>query len=311
VAVAPNPALDRVAVAPGAARGGTVRATEYEDTPGGKALHVALVAHELGAEVQLVAPLGGARGARVRALLEEEGVETVVTSMAAETRGTYTVVDPDVGDVLEVIEPAPLLTASECDQFLAAVEEAVANATIVAVSGSLASGIPNSFVATVIGMGRGVGALTLVDVHGAALSAALIASPDLVKPNLSEARSVTGRNVGVEASVGELADVATDIVARGARGVWLSLGHRGSILVEDGKVWKLESEPRPIVSAVGCGDALLGGLAAGLARGESQVEAARLGAAAATDKLSRAHPGRVDRNGVETALGCVSVTRIG
>jgi fructose-1-phosphate kinase PfkB-like protein len=75
-------------------------------------------------------------------------------------------------------------------------------------------------------------------------------------------------------------------------------------------VWRLESEPRAMVSAVGCGDALLGGFAAGIARGESYLDAARLGAAAAADKLGRAHPGRVERDEVESAVPSVSVTRI-
>ena len=310
VAIAPNPSLDRVAVAPGAVHGGTVRATEYEDTPGGKALHVVLVAQELGADVQLVAPLGGPRGARVLELLEDERVPTVATQIADETRGTYIVVDPDVGEVLEVIEPAPTLTAAEFDRFLAATRAAISQATIVAISGSLASGIPDSFVATVIRLGREAGALTLVDVHGDTLVAALSAEPDLVKPNLSEARSLTGDTADEAAPLHELADLATDIASRGARAVWLSLGDRGSILVDDGAVWRLEVEPGPAVSAVGCGDALLGGLAAGLARGDSPVDAARLGAAAAADKLTRAHPGRVERSGVEAALSRVSASRI-
>src|SRR4029450_5208100 len=48
VAVSANPAIDRVARIEGPARGLT-RATEYVETPGGKAIHAACVAAELGA----------------------------------------------------------------------------------------------------------------------------------------------------------------------------------------------------------------------------------------------------------------------
>ena len=271
---------------------------------------MALVAHALGAQVRLVAPLGGPRGARVRALLEDEAVETVVVPIAEETRGTYTVVDPDQGDVLEVIEPPPTLSEAELGRFTAATEEAISSADIVVVSGSLAGGIPASFVATVVGLARRAGAVALVDAHGDALAAALAAEPDLVKPNLSEARALTGAALDEDAPRAKLVDLARTIRSRGPRAVWLSLGRRGSILVEDGAVWSFEAEHERPVSAVGCGDALLGGLAAGLAAGQSVRDAAALGVAAAADKLSRAHPGRVERMGVDAARGRIDVTRV-
>jgi fructose-1-phosphate kinase PfkB-like protein len=73
--------------------------------------------------------------------------------------------------------------------------------------------------------------------------------------------------------------------------VWLSLGADGSLLSTRDGTWRLTPPPsRAIVNAVGCGDALVGGLAAGLVRGLDLLEAARLGTAAATDKLAWLHP---------------------
>ena len=95
---------------------------------------------------------------------------------------------------------------------------------------------------------------------------------------------------------------------RFARLVWLTLGDRGSLLLdESGSAWRLTLDPPRLVSAVGCGDALLGGLAAGLARGLALLDAARLGVAAAADKLGRAHPGLVESEGVIALLPRVVV----
>ena len=71
--------------------------------------------------------------------------------------------------------------------------------------------------------------------------------------------------------------------------------------------WHLAG-PRPetVVNAVGSGDALVGGLAAGLARGLGLLEAAVLGTAAATDKLRHLHSGRVDRDAVERLLPAIT-----
>jgi len=60
-----------------------------------------------------------------------------------------------------------------------------------------------------------------------------------------------------------------------------------------------------VVNAVGCGDALAGGLAAGVARGLDLPDSAALGVAAAADKLGRLHSGRVDSAGVERLLAQV------
>ena len=57
--------------------------------------------------------------------------------------------------------------------------------------------------------------------------------------------------------------------------------------------------PARIVNAVGCGDALLGGLVAGpRGRARRSSDAAALGVAAATDKLGRLHPGGIGRERV-------------
>ena len=69
-------------------------------------------------------------------------------------------------------------------------------------------------------------------------------------------------------------------------------------------------EPPPAVNAVGCGDALLGGLLTGLSAGAGLPAAAALGVAAATDKLTHLHPGRVDAARVRALATEVEVTQL-
>lgn len=94
VAIAINPALDRVALAPNASSGGTVRASEYLETPGGKAVHAGLVAATLDTSATIIAALGDGRGRRVSEMLGEQPVNLVTVRIEGETRGTYTLVDP-------------------------------------------------------------------------------------------------------------------------------------------------------------------------------------------------------------------------
>ena len=110
---------------------------------------------------------------------------------------------------------------------------------------------------------------------------------------------------GGDAPLGALAAFAERLLERGAGAVWLSLGRRGSLLVSDVGALHFNAPGDRVVNSVGCGDALAGGLAAGLARGLDLPDAAALGVAAAADKLGRLHSGRVERAGVERLLAQV------
>jgi 1-phosphofructokinase family hexose kinase len=312
LAVAPNPALDRVALAEGASRGGIVRAAAYLDTPGGKGTHVALVAARLGQRAILLAPLGGSRGKLVAELLAASPVELVPIAIEAETRGTYTVVDPDVGEaVLEVIEPSPALTDAEALAFAEELERRSTLASVMVGSGSLPGGLSDDFYSCVVLAGRRCGATTIIDSSGPSLKAALASEPDVVAPNLHEARELLGMEISADASLEELALTARTIREFGARSVLLTLGARGSfLLTSDDEAWSLAGHPARTVNDVGCGDALIGGLAAGLAQGMSLVEAAGMGTAAAVDKIGHLHPGLVDGPRVRASLSRVRRERV-
>jgi 1-phosphofructokinase family hexose kinase len=312
LAVAPNPALDRVARAEGASGGGIVRASAYLDTPGGKGTHVAIVASELGRKAVLLAPLGGPRGKRIAELLGDFTVELAGIPIEAETRGTYTVIDPAAREaVLEVIEPSPVLTDAEALALGEELERRSAFASVVVGSGSLPDGLSEDFYARTVDAGRRHGATTIIDTSGSALSAALESGPDVVVPNLQEAGELLQTEIPARAGYAELALTARAIQELGARTVLFTLGAKGSLLLtSEGEAWSLTGHPAKIVNDVGCGDALVGGLAVGLAQGMSHVEAARMGTAAAIDKIGRLHPCLVDGSRVRESVSKVTCERI-
>jgi len=303
VAVSTNPAIDRIVVAPGAADGGVVKAHELLETPGGKAAHVAMVAAALGADAILVTPADATLGD----LLAAAGVPSSLVPVAARVRGTYTVVDAAAGDVLEVHEPSPSLSAGEREALLGAATAAFAGATVAVIAGSLPAGAPEDLPARLVRAAAAAGAFTVVDTSNRrALELALNARPDLVKPNAAEAAALLG------GAAGSLPETARALRDRGARAAWLSAGARGSVLAAEGGVWRLAApEPGRMVNAVGCGDALVAGLAAGLLRGLALLDAAVLGVAAATDKLAHLHSGRVDLEAVEALVPTITVERVG
>ncbi len=307
--VCPNPALDRVALARGAASGGTVRASEVLETPGGKGLHVALVARELGARIALVAPLGGPTGLRVRELLHAEGLRCTRVPIAGHTRATYTLVDPDEADVVEVIEPSPRLTQAEGAVLYEQVLTRIPSARVVACSGSIPEGIDSDLYAELTRQGRAAGATVLIDASGGSLEASLAAEPDLVTPNVREASELLDEEIGTTPD--HLARLARLILARGARNALVTAGKHGSVLaLISGECWHVHAHAPRVVNAVGCGDALVGGIAAALVSGRELIEAVALGTAASVDKLGRLHPGKVDAASVRRITRHVEIRRL-
>lgn len=292
--VSASPAIDEVVTAPGASAGGTVRTTGALATPGGKAIHVAIIAALLGAPAEVVVPLGGATGEKLAELLAEEPVTLAAVPIRGETRRTLTVVDPGRGDVLELLPPSPALDETEIDALLAATSRRAGPETLVVVSGSAPAGLVG-LPARIASAARDSGATVILDTSGPSLRQALSeGAPELIAPNLSEACELLGRPLPGTPTPADLAKLAASVAALGPSCVWLSAGAAGSMLSRDGATVHVRApEARERINAVGCGDALLGGLAAGLIAGENPIDAARLGTAAATDKLSHLHPARI------------------
>jgi 1-phosphofructokinase family hexose kinase len=309
LAVATNPAVDRVARLGGPAAG-VVRATESLETPGGKATHVMMVARQLGAEVDLLATVGGRNGGQFVELLIAEELPVQPVPVAAAMRGTYTLVVDGEGDVVEVHEPGEPWAAGDADKLVAAVERMAPGFDTVAICGSLPAGAPVDLHARLVAAARAGGARAILDCSTVdAFAAALEAEPDLVAPNLEEARALA--SLAAEPSDAELLEVCDALLERGAGAVWLSLGAEGSLVATPELGVRLRGPAAgAVVNAVGCGDALIGGLVAGLAEGDSLPAAAALGVAAATDKLSHLHPGKIDAERVRALVTEVEATAL-
>ena len=308
LAIATSPAIDRLSLVHGRVTEGIVRASEALETPGGKAVHAAMVARALGAPTHLVAPAGGRRGKLLRDLLAKEGVEATLVNVAAETRATHTLVGAERGDPIEIHDPPGVLRPEEAEALVTAAGQKTCFASVAVIAGGLPPAAPPDLHARLVSQARTRGAFTILDTSSPeALALGLGASPDLVKPNLAELSALlgTGAAAGRDPTLAELVELAEGLRERGAASVWLTLGRRGSLLVSDAGALHLSAPVERVVNTVGCGDALAGGLAAGIARGLGLADGAALGAAAAADKLGRLHSGRVEHAGVERLLGRV------
>jgi fructose-1-phosphate kinase PfkB-like protein len=175
-------------------------------------------------------------------------------------------------------------------------------------SSGLAGDMPPDFYARLIQLAHRYQVKTVVDVPPDLLSDVLAAGPTVIKPNVDQLRPIY--SMSASPSLDDLLAVADDLRARGADAVVLSTGNDGATVVDATGAWQLLPPPIEAVVEAGAGDCMVGGLTVGLARGESLVEAARLGAAAGAAKVMRHGLGSCKRSVIEQLFPRVKVRQV-
>lgn len=227
---------------------------------GGKGINVARVLRAQGCDVTALGLLGGPTGARIGADLDAAGVPAAMTTIAAESRRTVSVVSAATGGSTLFNEPGPVVSEDEWRAFLAQAARSVRDAGVVVLSGSLPPGVPPDAYAQLVRVAHESGARAIVDADGSALARALEARPAVVKPNAAELRAATG-----------LADASAAMRSAreaGAGAVVATFGADGIRALTPAGAW--EARLDGMVSAVnptGAGDAVAAALAAGLEEG--------------------------------------------
>ena len=265
----------------------------------GQGVWVARMAAELGATPILCGFIGGETGDTLSPLLERIGGELRLVRTEGSS-GSY-VVDRRGGErrtLARALRPAP--RRHELDDLVAATcASALASGLLVICNPFPASGIPEELYATVAANVRAAGVRVVVDLSSPRLEQTLPFGPTVVKLNDWElAEYVCGPVDGPRA-----VDAARRLIEAGAHCVVVT--RAGSpILLLDERSGPSELVPPefPHGFREGCGDAMTGALAAGLARGQPLPEALLLGAAAGTGNFLRHGLGTGRRDTVEALV---------
>lgn len=251
---------------------------------GGKGANQAAAAARAGARAHLVATVGDDEdGQLVRSALDALGVATdLVHTCATESTGTaHITVDAAGQNFIVVVPGANALTKPAR---LAEVVGAVAAADVVVVQGE----VPVETVAALTEMAAEAGVPLVLNLAPAlTLPSGVLEGATVLVVNESEASALLGtpEPVGVRAAVDAAAELARRIPT-----VVLTVGALGAVFAQDGATPVHVAAPRPahVRDTTGAGDALVGVLAACLARGATLPEAVSNGVRAATASVEHA-----------------------
>ncbi|HEX4213932.1 MAG TPA: PfkB family carbohydrate kinase [Candidatus Dormibacteraeota bacterium] len=287
----PNLTIDRTQYIDEIRPGDVLRFRRVEVTPGGKGVNVARVARAFGHVAVLIGFAAGRTGAAVTRMIADEGLRLVDVSIGGEIRATSVVIE-DSGRTTVFNEPGPALAAGDWTAFEESVLEYATGHRVLALCGSVPPEAPIDAYARLVAIGRDAGLTTIVDATGLLLEAAVAAGPDIVTPNLVEARLALDED-GLDPG-----GAAERLCGRGAAAAIVTDGGRGLALRVDGETEWIPAPRVEVRNGVGAGDSLVAGLGMALERGLGTREAALQGMAAAvasveTDVAGEVRPERV------------------
>lgn len=301
-----TPALQEIRVFASIEMGGVNRGLSVAHFPAGKGTNVAHVLKTIGPEPLLTGFVGGTTGATYRRGLDALGMRTALVSTTARTRVCVTLIERETGRVTELVEEAALPSPPEWQTFQRTFQRLISRASLLTMSGSLMPGAPSTVYRDLTAMAAARQVPVVIDSQRAPLLEALAAKPVLAKLNVRELETTLGGPLKTPRAI---IRGARELVARGARHVLVTQGEHGAWLVAAEAAWHYPSPRVTVCNPVGSGDAATAGIASGLSRRQSILEAVRLGIACGAANVLTPTPGTVKLQDIKRLLPTIQYRR--
>ena len=298
-----NPAYDLVGYVPQIERGevNLVKTTGLHAA--GKGINVAKVLKDLGIDVTVGGFLGKENQDGFQHLFSDLGIANRFQVVEGRTRINVKLTEQD-GDVTDLNFSGFEVTAQDWERFSADSLSWLGQFDMVCVSGSLPAGVdPDAFTAWMSAL-RTQCPCIIFDSSREALVAGLKAAPLMVKPNRRELEIWAGRPLP---QLNDVIAAAHALREQGIAHVVISLGAEGALWVNASGEWIAKPPACEVVSTVGAGDSMVGGLIYGLLMRESSEHTLRLATAVAAMAVSQSNVGISDRTQLAAMMARVDL----
>ncbi len=258
----------------------------------GQGVWVARMAAELGAEPVLCGFVGGEVGTVLRPLLEEMPVELRLVETAGAS-GAY-IHDRRSGERQPVSQSAALpASRHEVDELFSVTVAAALDCDVLAVCGPYPENtVPLEIYGGLVADVKANGVRAIVDLSSPRLDSALEGGPDLVKINDWQIAGFVSDAVDTE----ERMRAAMERVREaGAESVIVTRAGDPALALRDGRFVELRPPKFERGGREGCGDSMMGALAATIAGGRDWEDVLRLSAAAGATNFLRSGLGTGSR----------------
>jgi 1-phosphofructokinase len=275
--------------------------------PAGQGVWVARMAAELGAEPVLCGFIGGEVGKVLRPLLEEMPIELRLVE-TAEASGAY-IHDRRSGERQPLSQSAALpASRHEVDELFSVAVAAALGCDLLAVCGPYPdNAVPLQIYGGLVADVKANGVPVIVDLSSPRLDSALEGKPDLVKINDWQIAGFVSDAVDTEERMRSAVD---KLMEAGAGAAIITRAEEPALAVRDGRAWEVTPPRFERGAREGCGDSMMGALAATIGSGREWEDVLRLSAAAGATNFLRHGLGTGARSVVEELAPRVQVREL-
>ena len=271
-----NPSFDRAVEMDTLKMGEVNRVREQREDLGGKGINVALVAGRLGLDVRCIGTMGEDGADQLTAMMDAEGLSHRFMRIPGRVRTNLKLVIRDAKGITELNDVGSALREEDLKAFFDMAKEETRDSDLVVLTGSLPPGCPRGTYRDLI---RSLeGKKCILDTEGYELEmAAKGAKPFLIKPNLHELETTMGLELRTMRSI---RDAALLFIQLGVEHAVVTMGAMGAMYVNRERTLFAPALRVATKSAVGAGDAMLGGMLLGYEKEGDMSRAFRYGVAA-------------------------------
>lgn len=262
--------------------GETIIGEKFIEGGGGKGSNQAVAAASFGANTRFICTLGADKyGVDALRMFRMKGIniDNIRFEPCIHSGMSVMIIDDEGHNIISVVPGANLLLDEED---IDNAEELIKNSAVVGFQ------LENRHETVFYGLkkAKGLGTTTFLDPAPAAILPDEIYSYiDIIKPNETEARILTGVKVDDTESAEEAGKWLID---KGVKTAIVTLGHKGSVLVTKDRIKHFPAQKVKAIDTTGAGDIFSGGLLASLLKGKSMdesIEYATCAAGIATTRL--------------------------
>ncbi|WP_294610527.1 1-phosphofructokinase [uncultured Gilliamella sp.] len=175
---------------------------------------------------------------------------------------------------------------------------------MVAICGSLPAGLSLDSFTKWMEQVKKVCPKIVFDSSREALVAGLKAKPWLIKPNDKELEMWVGRKLP---TLPEIKSAAKELINGGVENVVVSLGSKGALWVTNNEAWLAKPPKCKVISTVGAGDSMVGGIMYGLLTNQSIKDTLVFASSVAALSVEQAGVGISDRQAVSKMLEKIEI----
>ena len=298
-----NPAYDLLGFCPKVELGDVNLVQTNALLPAGKGINVAKVLSDLDVKLTLGGFLGKENRDGFNLLFNSLNVEDKFHTVEGRTRINVKLTEEN-SEVTDLNFSGFTITEQDWQSFVTDSLEWLKDFDMIAISGSLPAGVSLDNFTKWMEQVKTICPKVVFDSSRDALVAGLKAKPWLIKPNDKELEMFVGRKLS---TLAEIKAAAMELIDEGIENVVISLGSKGALWVTKHEAWLAKPPKCQVVSTVGAGDSMVGGLMYGLMTNQSIKDTLVFASSVAALSVGQAGVGIADRQAVTNMLDKIEI----